>query len=355
VLLPAIAGGLLAGGSVSAEEAPSWTDSITVNGDLRLRYEMIRQEQADDRNRARFRGRLGVSADLAPDIRLGFELASGGDDPVSTNQTFGDGFTTKDIGVNLAYVRWTFHDNWSLTGGKMKLPWFRPGGTSLVWDGDLNPEGVFVAYKDKMFFGSVGTFLVAERSAASETMLNTFQGGVELPLSDDSSIVFAAGYFDYTNVIGQSPFYDDDAQGNTVDANGNYVFDYNEVELTAQYKTRLGKWPVTVFGDYVVNTEVDREDSAYSFGISFGQAKKPGEAQFSYAWHDTAADALNATFNESDLANGLTDSRGHFLRAGYAIRDDIQLNGTLILSEFGGFTGNARDFDRLMLDVQFSF
>ncbi|HSD70844.1 MAG TPA: putative porin, partial [Woeseiaceae bacterium] len=114
-----------------AEEAPaSWTETLAVNGDLRLRYEMIREDGTEDRDRARFRGRIGISAELAPDVRVGFGLATGGDDPVSNNQTFGEGFTTKDIGVNLAYVAWKFHDDWLLTAGKMEKPWFRAGGTT---------------------------------------------------------------------------------------------------------------------------------------------------------------------------------------------------------------------------------
>lgn len=349
------AGLVLAKTGVAEESPASWVESVVVNGDLRLRYEMIREDEAEDRDRARFRGRLGISADLAPDVRVGIGLATGGDDPVSNNQTFGEGFSTKDIGVNLAYVAWKFRDNWLLTAGKMDKPWFRAAATTLVWDADLNPEGLIVAYKGKKFFGSAGSFIVAERSDEAESRLNTVQAGIELSASANSAVTVAIGYFNYSNTIGQTPFYNDDPEGNTVDVNGNYLFDYDQVELGAQYRTKLGGWPLTLFGDYLVNPEVSREDTAYTFGVTVGEAKKARSMQFGYAWHDTGADALNSTYNDSDLADGLTDASGHYFKARYMIRDNIYFNGSFIFSEFGGFTGNELDFDRVMLDVQFQF
>ena len=348
----------LPSGRVSAQEesAPaSWTEKVTISADLRLRYEMIREDDADDRDRARYRGRVAIQAELAPDIRAVLGLATGGDDPVSTNQTFGDGFSTKDIGVDFAYVEWGFHPDWALVAGKMQKPWFRAGGNTLVWDSDLNPEGLALQFRRKTWFGSAGSFIIVERSNASESRLNTFQAGIDLPLSEDSGLIVAMSYFDYTNVIGQAPFYDDDPQGNTVDANGNYVFDYNEVEFSTEYRMKAGNWPLTFFGDYVVNTEAGDGDTAYSLGVIVGKAREPGSMQFGYSWHDTEADGLNATYNDSDLADGQSDARGHYFRARYQLRENIYFNGSFIFSEFGVSSGNAVGFDRVMLDVQFEF
>jgi hypothetical protein len=341
----------------AAEEAESsgWTEKLTVSADLRLRYEMIREDGEDDRNRARYRGRVAIEAELAPDIRAVLGLATGGDDPVSTNQTFGDGFSTKDIGVDLAYVEWDFVEGWALIAGKMPKPWFRAGGSTLVWDNDLNPEGLAVEFQHRKLFGSVGSYIITERAAGPESRLNTLQAGVDLPFSDYSGLIIALSYFDYTNTIGQAPFYDDDPQGNSVDANGNYVFDYNEVEFAAEYRTLAGNWPLTFFGNYVVNTEATAEDSAYSVGVIAGKARNPGSMQFGYSWHDTDADGVNATYNDSDLADGQTDASGHYFRARYQLRENIYFNGSFIFSEFGAASGNAIGFDRVMLDVQFEF
>lgn len=360
--LPAIAALVLTTNLVSPdtraqEEAPppNRTDSVTISADLRLRYDMVREEGAEDRDRARYRGRVAVQAELAPDIRVVLGLATGGDDPVSTNQTFGDGFSTKDIGVDFAYVEWGFHPDWALAAGKMQKPWFRAGGTTLVWDSDLNPEGLSLQFRRNQWFATAGSFIIVERSDASESRLNTVQAGIDLPFSEHSGLVVALSYFDYTNTIGQAPFYNDNPQGNTVDANGNYVFDYNEVEFATEYQARAGNWPLTFFGDYVVNTEAGAGDTAYSLGIIVGKAIEPGSMQFGYSWHDTDADSVNATYNDSDLADGQSDSRGHYFRARYQLRENIYFNGSFIFSEFGVSSGNATGFDRVMLDVQFEF
>lgn len=348
----------LLSGPAGAQEDPapaSWTEKLTISADLRLRYDMVSEENAEDRDRARYRGRVAIQAELYPDVRAVLGLATGGDDPVSTNQSFGDGFSTKDIGVDFAYVEWGFHDDWALVAGKMQKPWFRAGGNTLVWDSDLNPEGLAVQFRHKQWFGSAGSFIIVERSDASESRLNTVQAGLDLSFSEDSAWVLALSYFDYTNTIGQLPFYNDDPQGNTVDANGNYVFDYNEVELATEYQLRAGNWPLTFFGDYVVNTEAGDQDTAYSLGIIIGKAIEPGSMQFGYSWHDTDADGVNATYNDSDLADGQSDSRGHYFRARYQLREKIYFNGSFIFSEFGVSSGNSIGFDRVMLDVQFEF
>ncbi len=112
--------------TVADNNVASWTDHIRLNGDLRLRYENIDEDGEQERNRVRFRARFGLSADVSDDIKIVLQLASGGDDPVSTNQTIDDGFSTKDIGIDLAYVDWSVNDEFSVYGGKMKTRCFVP-------------------------------------------------------------------------------------------------------------------------------------------------------------------------------------------------------------------------------------
>ena len=129
----------------------SWVDRIKLKADIRLRHESIDEDGEEDRSRGRFRTRFGLSATASDDVKFVLQLATGGDSPVSTNQSFDDGFSTKDIGVDLAYVDWTINDNLNLYGGKMKNPLFSAGGVPLIWDGDLNPEGVAVVFGQGSF------------------------------------------------------------------------------------------------------------------------------------------------------------------------------------------------------------
>ena len=81
----------------------SWTDRLTFKGDTRLRQENIDEDGSEGRGRQRFRSRLGVTGQVNDDIKIVLQLATGGDNPVSTNQSLDGGFSRKDIGLDLAY------------------------------------------------------------------------------------------------------------------------------------------------------------------------------------------------------------------------------------------------------------
>ena len=75
--------GALMGNSVSAGAAEgSWAERIDFAGDFRLRYEGIDEDFEAQRNRMRFRGRLGVAAKVSDDVKIvlrrrrGFWLAT---------------------------------------------------------------------------------------------------------------------------------------------------------------------------------------------------------------------------------------------------------------------------------------
>jgi hypothetical protein len=171
----------------------------------------------------------------------------------------------------------------------------------------------------------------------------------------DGELGAGVGYYDYVNTRGGRPFYRGLAAGNTVDAAGNYRYDYDILEFWFEYGLNALGVPLGLFGDWTRNLEADRENRAWAIGVNAGKADERGGLAASWAWHDTEADALIGTFTDSDLAAGNTDSRGHVFRLGYGLTDHLVLGGTLILSEFGHFNGQPRDFDRVMLDMEFSF
>lgn len=337
-----------------AEEG-SWTDRVNFNGDFRLRYEAIDEEGFEQRDRMRFRARFGFKVDIRDDIEVVMQLATGGGDPVSTNQTFDDGFSTKDIGLDLAYVDWRISDSLSINVGKMKNPLFRAGRVPLVWDSDLHPEGIAARFSSGVLFGTVAGFSVEERSSADDSLLFATQVGLKFSVGEAASLTAGIGYFGYSNTIGNEPFYDGGAKGNTVDNNGDYGFEYKNIELFAQLDTAVGGWPLQIFGHYTRNSEVGREDTAYAFGATMGAARQPREMEFAWMYQDIEADALIATFNDSDFGGGGTDARGHILKARYAYSDNIFFAGTLFVNMIEGFQSIEHDYNRIQLDVEFNF
>jgi hypothetical protein len=344
---------LVSTSAVAQEE--SWVDRIDFKGDLRLRYEGIDEDGEEDRNRMRFRTRLGLAAKISDDVRFVFQLASGGGNPVSTNQTFDDGFSTKDIGVDLAYIDWKINDNLNFYGGKMKNPMYRAGSVPLIWDSDLNPEGFALKYSSDMFFCTVGGLSVEERGSSDDSLLYVAQAGMEFPLSDIMRFTAGVGYFAYTDTIGNEPFYNGRAKGNSVDLNGNYIYEYKNTELFAQLDTQLGEWPLKVYVHATQNNEVSAEDMGYAVGAKMGSAKKDGDMEFSWTYQDIEADSVIGTFNDSDFGGGGTDSDGHLLKAKYAVSRKIVLGGTLFLNNVDRFQGAEHDYSRIQLDIEFKF
>jgi len=208
----------------SAQE-DSWVDRIRFKGDVRIRHERIDEDFEEERARMRFRTRFGLSATVRDDVNVVLQFATGSDSPVSTNQSFDDGFSTKDIGVDLAYVDWKIGDGLNFYGGKMKNPLYKAGGVPLIWDGDLNPEGFALKYSAGNFFGTVGGFSAEERSSSDDSLLYVAQAGMKFPLGDAASLIAGVGYFGYSDTIGNAPFYDGSANGKTVDLNGDYIYD----------------------------------------------------------------------------------------------------------------------------------
>ena len=355
ILVTAASVALLLTATPASAQEESWIDRIKLKGDVRLRHERIDEDGEEDRARGRFRTRLGLSAKVSDDVNFVLRFASGGDNPVSTNQTFDGGFSTKDIGVDLAYVDWKVNDNVTFYGGKMINPLFKAGGVPLIRDGDLNPEGFALNYTSSNLFATAAGFSVEERSSGDDSLLYAVQAGMKLPVGDGAKLTAGVGYFAYTDTIGNEPFYNGRSKGNSVDLDGDYIYDYENTELFAELSTQLADWPFKIFVHATQNGDASTEDSAYAVGAKLGSAKKDGEMEFGWTYQDIEADAVIGTFNDSDFGGGGTDSDGHILRAKYAVSKNIFVGGTFILNNVDRFQGSEHDYNRLQLDVEFKF
>lgn len=334
-----------------AQEPASWADRISLKGDLRLRFESIDEDNEVKRDRARYRARLGLSAIVNDDISVVVGLASGADNPVSRNVTFDDGFSTKDIGFELAYVDWAFADGWHLYGGKMKNPLFRAGGAPLIWDSDLNPEGISVRYSEGALFATAALFSVEERASGDDSLLSAVQLGGKFDLARNSQLTAGFGYLHYSSTVGNEPFFDGSSSGNSVDPAGNYLYGYSNAEVFAQLDTKLGDLPIAFFGQWVQNRDAEIADTGYAIGASMGL----GKSDVSWTYQDIGADAVIGTFTDSDFGGGGADSSGHILDVSYPVRTGVSLGATLFLNKVDRFQGVEHDYTRLHLGLMFSF
>src|SRR6266403_1197730 len=109
--------------------------------------------------RERYRLRLGLRGTLADDWFFGLRFETNASSR-STNVTFGDEATggpfaknSDTVNVGQAYLGYKgFHDI-TLTGGKMPNPLVT---TLMVWDPDINPEGLAEQWKHTFTIGGGG-------------------------------------------------------------------------------------------------------------------------------------------------------------------------------------------------------
>jgi hypothetical protein len=339
----------------------SWAERMNWKGDFRYRYENIDEEGKDSRNRSRIRARVGLEAEVTPTVQFGFGLATGGDDPVSANQTLGGGGSKKDINLDLAYFNWSGLADTHILGGKFENFLVKPAKTALLWDGDWRPEGTGIVWDDGTFFAQgLGTWL--EGDSRKGTVFGwVAQAGMKLKFGDSSKLMFGAGYGQF-DIAGRTPVYGnpEDFYGNSyvVDPiSGNRVFAYNyhELELFAEYSFALAGRPVALFGDYVINTEADNNDTGYLFGVKYGSAKAKGTWDIGYFYERLEADAVIGLVTDSDFGGGGTDSKGHAIEGAYAFHDNWNFKATYFINDIALASGNPHSFDRLMLDLNFKF
>ncbi|WP_395374116.1 putative porin [Marinicella sp. W31] len=338
---------------VKADKKASWASRLSFSGDFRYRYEYIDQRESATRNRNRIRLRLGAKAQVNDDISIGFRIASGGENPTSANQTIGDSFSTKDLRLDRAYVNWNLNDQLTLTGGKMKRPYYRPSEMQMLWDDDINPEGVALQYSDNGLTAVLGGFSVDERRAEDDVLL--FGGQVRKAFDIDGSVLTAGlGYYDYQNLQGSLPLFDGNPRGNTLDANGGLANDFNIAEAVFEYETMLAERNLSLFTAYYQNTAADDLDSAFGLGFNYGKVKERGTWFFGYSYFDMEADAVYALFNDSNFAGGRTDSKGHILNSGFGLAKNTELRMRYFLTEQNQST-EERDYTRFQVDFRYKF
>ena len=164
------------------------------------------------------------------------------------------------------------------------------------------------------------------------------------------------------NIAGSTPLFGDpdDFFGNSFvqdPVTGDLVFAYNyrELQAFAEYSFDLAGRPIALFVDYVVNTDADENDTGYLFGVKYGSAKARGSWDFGYFYKKLEADAVVGLVTDSDFGGGGTDAKGHVLSGTYAFHDNWNFKATYFINDIALASGNPRDFDRLMLDLNFKY
>jgi len=367
--------------SAPSAEKKTWADAIKVKGDLRYRYESINDDSKRNANndtytrqRDRIRARLGAEAIVNDDLKVGMELSTGQADPVSGNQSLGDGFGKKEFRLSLAYMEYNClgknPNELRVFAGKMKNP-FLLMVDDLVWDHDLTPEGL--AFKSR-WGGELASLLVnggflwaQERADKSDLMLYAGQTALRFGLNPKITLTVGASYYGFQNMEG----YDvvdweskNNSYGNSTVkgsvhggvTNKAWATEFTPVVYFAQVDFGIAGQPLSLYAQELVNVDADKYDAGHLYGMTFGKAKDPRSWEIGYSYVELEKDATVGMFTDSDRWGGGTDGKGHRLSAKYQIFKNLQAGITYFLDEKKiSDPGKETDYDRLQIDLAASF
>lgn len=331
---------------------PEWVKNAKLKGDFRTRYQYERkQNDLDARARGRIRYRLGLDTKVNDQIKVGLGIASGADDPRSTNQTFTDTFEHPDVRMDLAYAEYTPLEsmNLKLIGGIFPRSNYLWAPTDLLWDGDVNPQGGSAHWEQTMGqwtpYLNTGVWVIDEISSSNVTtndhvdpFLYYTQGGVKFKQRDLAANV-AGIYYGFNGIQGTCPDWSGASNtGITSQSGGTCAgglrYDYDSAGVSADLALAtpfdLEAIPeVGIFGDFIANIDGDEIDDStgWSMGARFGDKKVagPGQWQFKYIFANLGKDAFVDFTPDSDRYGGKTDVRSHEGIFEYGLNKNVTL------------------------------
>ncbi|MEY2498203.1 MAG: hypothetical protein QOD12_1759 [Verrucomicrobiota bacterium] len=394
---------------------------LEIYGDARLRYEARTGEaglpdritpsgENTQRNRARYRLRFGLRGTLADDWFFGLRLETSSNSR-STNVTIGDEasggpFSKGSDGINVgqAYLGYKGFRDITLTGGRMPNPLVT---TAMLWDADINPEGLAEQWKHTFNLNFVGgqTTAAADytkdtKSAAAtvvsepikmtidlfanfaqfvyddsnpedpvgprsvvggnrvpntDAFLLAWQVGAKINFTKDMYFQLAPTLYNYTgngdsfnvHFVGDPNFR---VGATTVSPNQTGINSLLVFDMPAEFGWKFGEIPMRLFADFAVNLEAD--DRA----IAAGHPDK-GDQRYAYqiglgigkikVKHDWSLEAFYQHVEQFAVDPNLVDSDIYDSRVnmeGFALRGGYALSDAVVFNLTYGY-GSQIDHD----------
>jgi hypothetical protein len=361
--------------------AKSWTDHITIKGDIRARFENVEVDGATSKSRLRGRARIGMYADVNDRVYAGVRIATGSDDsPTSTNQSLEDFANKRAIWLDLMYMGYNFEkvDGLNVELGKIKQPWEQV--SDLMYDTDVNPEGLNFGYEKEFdtftLMANLGYFTWQDKvsdNPVTDATMGAGQLAAKLDIGEYLTWTLGGSAFIYDNIAGtEIPVSESDngtatvtdengdeqtvqvvksktlSNGNTEDGDGNWRYGYGLIEGFTKLDIKNSLVPFYLYGDYIVNAAngVD-EDTAWLVGAGL-KYKKLG---LDYNYRNLEADSVIGILADSDFAGGGTGGKGHKLQLKYSLLKNLSTGLTYFLAE----NASKSDVNTLQLDLAVKF
>ena len=420
---------------------PDWLSRVEVSGDFRLRAEGIAFDSnntaavdvasntgltraadiatqraasngaynfntQEDVDRTKVRMRLDVNAAVTDEVKVGVRMTTGNTtDRVSTNQTLGTNFNKYSVVLDRVYLKWNpAGSEISYWAGRMPNPFF---GTELVWDPDLNFEGLAATGDIRLglrsrLFTTVGWFPLSTANPGSTVRKDLLgaQAGYQWQFGYTGANRWRVGLgvYDYRNIAGQAEteldrneradYVSRSEYPSSLRQRGNTLFRINapsdsatQYGLASEFRTvnlttalelvDIPPVPVTLTADYIQNmgfnrsevarrtgqTIVDGSNFGYWFGVQVGKRtiREEGDWSASLTYRRLGSDATLDAFADSDFGLGGTNNKGTILGMNYGVRRNVWLGARWLSSDlihsFSPVTSTANLPSKFSVDV----
>jgi hypothetical protein len=362
------------------------------SGDLRLRNEQFWYDQsfgqeAQDRNRFRYRARIGFTKPVSDSLRIGMRLATG-QDFNSTNESFGgnDDFGRDTIAIDQMYAEWTLpgaDSGWvsTLSAGKLNNPFlWKNSSDRLVWDPDISPEGLALHTEGTLrgsakLFATAGYFLVSEESSAKDPKLVALQVGSSVGLAERHELGVRLSGYEWRALDDDTIARSLAGMNPTTGGNLSGAFDDGRARIAeATTYLKLGGLPcgpALLWATGARNLTADPtpplgdENTAWGAGFEVGDEKEL--ARLAAGYFRIEANAVLSRYADSDLFDGFTNREGFFVSLSRELASRVLLRLTLFDGEEirtlavppgeGDVAreGGRADRKRLQSDIEFKF
>lgn len=291
------------------------------DGDFRFRNEQTNNEVHSDRNRIRIRvnGRYNLKKDLA----IKAQIATG-ESQTSSNQTLGEG--KMNFRFQQLYVS-KKKNNFNFLVGKLKNPFYRTNRSQIIWDNDLNPEGLALQYKLNNFQINTAYFDIYNHIK---------QVGIQ-SLYQNNLLKIGLSYHDFSSK--NESFIFGEASGNS--GVNYYIYDYKIASAFLEFNYQKQSLSLEAFHNQ------DSNQNAYRSSIKLGDLNF-----FMYSYQYSEADSTLGSLSESNIQGGQSDTKGHILRFRYYLEENTFITFNQYFSQS---ISQGKHFRRSQFDINFSF
>jgi hypothetical protein len=386
---------------------PEWTRKIKMNGDVRFRTQTDWGKLLDPAHsevRERIRARFGIDGKVNDEITAGGRLVTGSSsDARSTNITLGNGtgdFQKTQVWFDKYYIEYKPNyrylkgsDFWF---GKFSNPFVN---TPLLWDDDINPEGIAIQYMSPSFnvgglpdtrlYGNGGMLWLQEiQKADTDPMMWGAQAGLISKIYPDwgTALNVGAAYYDITRMknrnwgtgsAGTNSLQTAGDAGNNRAYIGTLKYDYDLLDLIVRLDNKklfgMDLPNHGFYGDFLYNGGASSGNTGYLLGAYLGNSKieKFGDWYVWFEWRNLERDAAPDILPDSDFtgfsqsgvpAGGGTNGRGFKTGIQFGLLKNTWLNLDYYWTEpitstnsVAGTSSTSTPYQLLQADINVKF